>query len=159
MTKFIQTTRGWINLAVVARATYDRDGRYNLFDAHGESLGSCSDYSFDPRDTQIGVVPSAGIVAICISTDRSDGERPTPADVWVAQIPVIAWRLIGDGFAEPVALESLSGWTAVVFECPDGRYLEPENASYPSLDDAKTAALERAQRRWDDEHRATARPA
>lgn len=154
MTKFVQTTRGWINVATIAKAVWEKPyERYQLYTESGDHLGSCSDISFNPRDYgNLGLVPATGIAATCIGA-ANEGDRPTADDIYVSQIPVVAWIVLDKGYAEPVALENLDGWSLVVFECPDGQYLNPEMGSYPSLAEAKQAALAKAQSEWDERNK------
>lgn len=149
MTKFVQTTHGWINVATIAQAIWQNENeRYVLYDARGDSLGLVSNFGFDPRDTlEDTYVPCTGVIATLISVPSN--ARPTADDIYVWRLHVIAWKLIGDGFAEPVLTESTGGGEVVLIECPDGRLLDAENCSYENLDAAKAAALAKAQEEWD----------
>jgi len=159
MVAFIRTVGGnWINANRIDRAVFDKgecrhQKRFVLYGPDNEKLGEASPYDFDPEYQSATYVPAFGVVATVISVLAGE-ERPTAENIHVSRLQVIAWRLLGYGYSEPVLIEKVyeKNNTVVFIECPDGAYSAPEDVWCLTLDAAKQHVLEQAIKEWEDNH-------
>jgi hypothetical protein len=158
---FIDIDHGSINLDHVARVTCNqvplRDTtRFCFYGTAGAALGSLTTVAdVDLVEITAPVVPAAaGTVAVLITViPESRGTRPTPDDVWVERVPIVAWRLCHGG-ARPVLIEQSCSNESALIEMPDGRLLSAGDCTYGDLNGAKAAILADCQREWDRQHTA-----
>jgi hypothetical protein len=158
MSTFIQIEGGELNLSFVAGTQHHfrktKDGRcykaISFYDAQKRLLGHIEHADgIDLEEITAPVVPAApGVVAAVLHTMTSDDNLGgCPEEIYVELLPIVAWRLLPER-AVPVLLDETSPTSIILLMMPDGRWLEPGDSSYATLDEAETALLKRAQADW-----------
>jgi hypothetical protein len=153
---FTFTSNGYVNLDRVARVVEKGDDDVRFLDAKNRLVGFV-DLRRDLEEMTAPCVPAApGATAVFLWNENPNDQRPTEADIGFQIMPIVAWRIRSEK-AVPVFFES--GWNSAMYvlPLPDGRFCEPDTATYEDLDSAKSEALEREQKRWDRIHLGSAK--
>jgi hypothetical protein len=153
--KFIKLSeyKGWIRTDRVA-AIRHAEGRHAwlLFDAEDRLIGEAAP-PFDPsvlNEAPVVLPAVPGETATVLHVQELD-HRPERSDLVVAKCALIAWRVHGTGWAEPVLIgdSDTNGPALMLVRRPDGRLADPFGSDYANLAEATTAFLKIAQQHWD----------
>jgi hypothetical protein len=157
VTRFLETDKGWVNVAHITRITErhaDDCSSATLYGPTGEVLGRIGQMTTDIDDLTAPIVPAAAGQFAKIIYVWSHIRRPTEQDVWVDEQPIVAWSLRTFGDREPILPEEISNGTVLIC-LPGGKLLEPDHARFDDIAEAKQHLLDRAQAEWDRKHPTT----
>jgi hypothetical protein len=153
MARFVACDGGLVNLDHVARVReHRRSGGtmgHAVEAADGTVISRQSYPSGDAEELTAPVVPNTtGVTAIVVTPYAEDSVADRPSAVYTQNVPIVGWRLIYGG-AIPVLIEPTAANQTVLVVLPEGQLLCPDDATFESLEEAKSALLACAQDNWD----------
>jgi hypothetical protein len=141
--RFIETDDGWVNLRYVRLIRRLKGGRAVAFTEYGEryEMFAPGDHLLELACAVVPARPDDYGVAIYVTPESGE---PVDADLWVEQMPIVAWRIPASGDALPVFAEAPAGEVLLVLPRARGGFIAPDDQSFDTLEQAKAEALSRA---------------
>lgn len=132
----------WVAIEEIGRIVAKHNGKgkrttFLLFDKEGRALGETS---VDLSEMDNAIIPAApGQIAAMVWV-TFEGE--VGADLY----HVVGWRIVDD-VAVAIIPESIVGNGSLLLQQPDGSFVDPENARFDDLEQAKASILDQHKRK------------